>query len=665
MSGRLAGCVAAVLAVLAAAGASGAGSASPSRERGVRSLARERPGPPSSGPVIAVLCYHDVSDQPGTGPSTVSPSSFRDQIRRAREAGWAFLALSELLALKGRPEKIPPRTMVVTFDDGYRSFSEKVLPILREEGVKATLAIVDSFIDSPPPGIPPLMSWDEIRAAERSGFVEIASHSHDLHRYETSNPYRDTGPSVTTRRYLLREGRYENRGEYRDRIREDLGKARRRLREELGHDVAALAWPYGEHNAAARGIAAEAGFRATLGLDGTDARPDDLRAGYLPRVMVHRAMGIGGRDLSWIGGAPAPVRAAQVDLDAVYDPDPAAFRRAVDRMVEKVGAMGATHVFLQGCPDPGGDGLFRDAWFQNHQVPVKADIWSMAAAKLSHAGVAVWIRAPSMNLSWEWEKHPERRIPARGKRGEKGASPWYYRLSPDLPESRRAAIDFFTDIAVYLPIQGVLFDDDAYMLADERLGGSGASAPAAKSEAIRGLIEEIKAAVLAWRPDCRFGRNIYAPAVEHDGVHPGFSQDLAQFLRDYDLTVVMAYARMEGHRPDAGKWAAALARRAARAWVPAPGELSASPPVMLKFQAYDWKGEEWVPGGELLEMVREARKAMMVNIGVYPVTPAAGDIPDGLLGGPRRPPAAPPSKPHADPEPSPVSPVPPAPPPGV
>ncbi len=651
-----AGCVAAALVALSA-GICGAGSAPAGGGRGVRSVAADRPSPSRSGPLIAVLCYHDVSDEPGTGPSTVSPAALRDQIRRAREAGWAFLSVSELLALRGRPGAIPPRTMVLTFDDGYRSFSGKVLPILREEGVKATLAIVDTFIDSPPPGIPPLMTWDEVRAADRSGFVEIASHSHALHRYETTNPYRDTGPSTTTRRYLLDEGRYENRDEYRNRIREDLLAARRRLRKELGHDVRVLAWPYGEHNAAACRIAAEAGFRATLGLDGTDTRPEDLRAGYLPRVMVHRGMGIGSPDLSWIGGVPAPVRAAQVDLDAVYDPDPAVFRRNVDRMVEAVGAMGATHAFLQACPDPDGDGRFREAWFQNHQVPVKADIWSMVAAKLSHAGVAVWIRAPSMNLSWEWEKHPEWRIPAGEKQGGGRASPWYRRLSPDLPGPRRAAVDFFTDIAVYLPIQGVLFDDDAYMLAEERLRGNGEQSPAAKSAAIRDLIEEIKAAVLAWRPDCRFGRNIYAPAAERDDIHPGFSQELAQFLRDYDLTVIMAYARMEGHRADAGEWAVSLVRRAARAWVPGPGEASAAPPVMLKLQAYDWQEEEWVPRAELLEVVREARKAMLVNIGVYPVIAGEGDIPEGLLGAPRRRPVPLSSKPCADPEPSPVAPV--------
>ncbi len=604
---------------------------------GLRSPAAARTAPAPGAPLIAILCYHDVSDDPRAPSSTVSPGALRDHIRGLRKDGWTIVSLSELLSSRNRPAALPARVAVLTFDDGYRSFLDNVLPILRAEGVKATLAVCDALIDNPPADIARLMSWDAIREADRSGLVEIASHSHALHRYEPGNPYRDTGPAVSTRRYLDAQGRYEDRDEYRTRIGDDLRESRRRLRRELGHEVRVLAWPYGEHTAMARSIAAREGFTATLGLDGTDVRPGDLGQGYLPRVMMFRGMGVGGGSPAWLYPRRRPVRAAQVDLDAVYHPDPVSLRARVDAMVAHVRAIGATHAILQACPDPDGDGIFREAWFMNHQVPVKADIWSMAAAKLSHAGIAVWIRAPSMNLSWEWEKHPEWRIPAGGERGGKPAKAWYRRLSPDLRGARRAAVDFFTDIAVYLPVQGILFDDDAYMLADERLRGSGASAPEAKSEAMRELIEEIKAAVLAWRPHCAFARNIYAPAVERDGVHPGFSQDIGQFLRDYDLTAVMAYARMEGHAEDAGAWTAMLARRVAAAWVPPPGQEGWPPPVMLKFQAYDWSGESWVPGDELAAMVRAAREAMIVDLGVYPVIAGKDDIPDGLLGGTVRP----------------------------
>lgn len=611
--------------------------ASPGRDpdAGRRSLPSQRIAPAPGLPLVAVLCYHDVADGPGMPWYTVSPAALRAHIRRLKETGWTILSLSELLSHRNRFRRLPPRVAVLTFDDGYRSFVDNVLPILVEEGVTATLSVVDAFVDRPPGDLPPLLTWAGIRRAARSGHVEIASHSHDMHRYETSNPYRDTGPSASTRRYILAEARYEDREEYRRRIRRDLARARLRLRRELGRKVAVLAWPYGEHNAMARKIAAQEGFATTLGLEGTDVRPEDLRSGHIPRVMVTRGTKVGSPDLAWLYPETAPVRAAQVDLDAIYDPDPARFARNILLLTDRISAIGATHVFLQACPDPGGDGRFREAWFMNHQAPVRADVWSMAAAKLSRGGAEVWIRAPVMNLSWEWEVHPEWRIPFRSE-GGKEPDPWYFRLSPDLPGPRRAAVDFFADIAVYLPIRGILFDDDAYMLAGERLRGRPRLGAAGKAEAMRTLIEEVKAAVLAWRPQCRFARNIYAPAAERDGVHPGYAQDLDRFLRDYDLTVVMAYDRMEGHGGDAAAWIAGLAGRISRTWIPRGGEESRPPPAMLKFQAYDWGAREWVPGGELSAEVRAARDAMITNIGVYPVVPVEGDFPDGLLGGSSR-----------------------------
>jgi hypothetical protein len=120
--------------------------------------------------------------------------------------------------------------------------------------------------------------------------------------------------------------------------------------------------------------------------------------------------------------------------------------------------------------------------------------------------------------------------------------------------------------------------------------------------------------------------------VEKDGVHPEFSQDLEQFLRDYDLTVVMAYARMEGRRKDAGRWVESMARKVVKKWSPPKGRELEAPPAMFKLQAFDWEEEEWVPPEELAGMVAAARRAMVLDLGVYPVLPDEGNIPKGLLG---------------------------------
>ena len=480
----------------------------------VRSLSRERAAPPGSGAsLIAILCYHDLSDDPARKNYTIPPEQFRRQLRQFREAGWAFLSLGELLSRKDRLGELPPKTLVVTFDDAYRSFFEKALPILKEEGVKATVSVISSFIDAPPADLPPMMTWEQIREAVEGGFVEIASHSHGLHQYEASNPYNDTTPSVSTRRYLSRDRRYEDRDEYRSRIRADLRNAKSSLASNLGREVDVLAWPYGEYNAMARELARQEGFAVTLGLEGTDVRPEDFARGHLPRVMVTGEMNLGARNLAWLFPLRPPVRAARADLDAVYDPDPAIFRDRVERLVRKIRAEGANTVFLQALTDPAGDGLHREAYFMNHQLPVRADIWSMVAHKFHHAGIRIWLRAPVTTLSRERE-------------------------SP--PEARQAALDFFSDIAVYLPVEGILFDDapPGEGKGRRRIGPSTAGA---KAEADRTLIEEVKAAVLAWRPHSAFGRNLYAPVVERDDVDPDFSRDLSRFLSDYDLTVVMAY----------------------------------------------------------------------------------------------------------------------------
>lgn len=598
------------------------------------------PAPADSAPafpLIAILNYHHLADDVRNERwDTVSPAFLREQIRASKAAGWTFLSLGELLAARERPETLPPRVLVLTFDDGYRSFHELALPVLREEQVPATLAIITAFVDHPPADLPPLMSWDEIRQAATSGWVEIASHTHDLHRYETSNPWRDTAPSVTTRRYRLAESRYEDRDEYRARLRADLERSQSRIEERLGRRARVLAWPYGEHNAMARTLAADAGFEATLSLGARAVTAADLAAGCLPRILVSRGMAIGSSDpkAAWILEPRGAIRAAQVDLDAVWDPDTAAFRRRVDETIATIRRLGATHVFLQACPDPNGDGRHVETWFMNHQAPVRADIWSMVAAKLSHAKLEIWLRAPSMNLPWEWERHPEWRMPFEPGPADRGKTPWYFRISPDLPEARQAAIDFFVDAAVYLPIHGVLFDDDAYALAGERLRGSRVATAAGKDQAIRTLHREIMDAVRAWRPDCQFARNVYAPVVERAGAHPEFAQDFDRALSTYDLTVVMAYPHMEGHARDAARWTAALAKRAARRWsavARASGAPLAPVPVMFKLQAYDWSEERWVPSTQLSALAAEARRAGIVHLGVYPVIAGEGDLPERLL----------------------------------
>jgi len=578
--------------------------------------------PSSAEPVrVAILCYHDLAREPGANPLTVSPDALRDQIRSAKASGWEILPLSTVLARAESGEALPARVLVLTFDDGYASFLREALPILRAENAPATLAIVSAFTDAPPRDLPPLLSWKQIREAKASGLVEIASHTHDLHRWVQSNPYRDTRHAVSTREYLPSKARYETRDEYRARIGADLRRAQELLRAKLGAPASTLVWPYGEHTEMARGEAAEAGFRATLALGDREASLADLRAGLLPRILVTRdtPRAFDGPGLA----RTEPVRAVRLDLDSVFDRDEATLRANVDRMIAEARRLGANLVVLQGFADPQADGRLRESWFVNHQVPAKADLWSMVAEKLHHAGLKVWMRAPTMSRAWDWERHPEWRIP---REDEKGAPlpPRGFRLSPDIPAVRQAALDLYTDIAVYLPIDGVLFDDDLFLKPEERLAESGAGDPGAKSEAMRELTAGVMRAVRAWRPNAKFGRTIDALAVAGDGPNRDVAQDLGMFLRTYDLTVVaIPPIDTSGRsRLPAGR---KLARVALARW-----KQSGPAPLLFLFDPYGEVPASQAP--ELVVQTRNAREAGVSQVGLR-LDPSRTDVlPKNVLG---------------------------------
>ena len=452
-------------------------------------------------PLVAVLCYHDVSSEPDSSVETVTPDALRAQIVSLRKAGWTFRTVGGLRSYYETWNRLPDKTAILTFDDGYLSFLTEVMPILREENVPADLAVISGYVDHPPADLPPLLGWTELRHLARSGLVEMVSHSHMLHMYGVTNPQGLSAPAVSSRLYFLNEHRYENRDEYRERILRDLTLSRSRMREMLGVDVDVLAWPYGEHNDVAREAARQAGFRTTLGLEGACIWARDVQAGYMSRVLVTRNDGISGTDLSWLFPRPRESRSVGVELDALYEPDSLRTIANIESTIRELWDRQATDVWLSTCSDVTGAGYLESTYFMNHQVAVKADMWSMTAVRMKRAGFRVWARVPALNLTWAWVAHPEWRLAY-----EVAGQRWPFRLSPDVPEAVSAARDFYNDLAVYVPVDGVIFETDARLGEGDGLRGVPDADQATKDRVMNEYLLALERTVLAWRPQCKFAR---------------------------------------------------------------------------------------------------------------------------------------------------------------
>lgn len=118
--------------------------------------------------VLAVLTYHRV-DEPAARPDllpsllSATPAAFEVQVRCLAER-LRPVSMAEVLEAAQRPTRLPPRAVLVTFDDAYRDFARHAWPILRAAGVPVTLFVPTAYpgrqIDE--------FWWDRLWAALRS-----------------------------------------------------------------------------------------------------------------------------------------------------------------------------------------------------------------------------------------------------------------------------------------------------------------------------------------------------------------------------------------------------------------------------------------------------------------------------------------------------------------
>jgi peptidoglycan/xylan/chitin deacetylase (PgdA/CDA1 family) len=89
---------------------------------------------------LTVLAYHGVDD----------PASFRRQLDHLVAVARP-VSLEEVVDALARRRPLPPRAVLVTFDDGHRSLLDAGLPLLRERGIPAVAFVVAGLLDTRTP----------------------------------------------------------------------------------------------------------------------------------------------------------------------------------------------------------------------------------------------------------------------------------------------------------------------------------------------------------------------------------------------------------------------------------------------------------------------------------------------------------------------------------
>jgi peptidoglycan/xylan/chitin deacetylase (PgdA/CDA1 family) len=150
-----------------------------------------------AGSAVGILTYHRIAPHfPGVPRprDTVTPSRLHEQLRGLMDRGFTFRPLGQMLESRARGEPVPPRTLVVTFDDGFQAVHTHAWPVLRELRVPAIVFLATSYLDghAPFPFDPWGITWSnalppdayrplttaQCRDLLDGGLVELGAHTH-------------------------------------------------------------------------------------------------------------------------------------------------------------------------------------------------------------------------------------------------------------------------------------------------------------------------------------------------------------------------------------------------------------------------------------------------------------------------------------------------------
>jgi len=260
----------------------------------------------SLGQPLPVLMYHHISPKPGL--VTCSPENFKVQMAWLAGNGWKTLstdAFAEALAI-GR---VPKKSVLVTFDDGYLDNWVYAHPVLEEFGQRATIFLITGWIgegnarphagQASVPDVPThkqamamtaegsfddaFLRWSEVEAMRAAGTFDFHSHTHTHTRWDRMVAEQATRDAA---------------------LAADLATSRAMLAARLGAATPHLCWPQGYFDAAYQRIAKEAGFTHLYTTEPGVVRAD-VDLARIPRVVAKdkpaawfgRRMGLYGRPL--------------------------------------------------------------------------------------------------------------------------------------------------------------------------------------------------------------------------------------------------------------------------------------------------------------------------------------------------------------------------------
>lgn len=193
----------------------------------------------------------------------LTPTKLETQIKYLKDNGFTIIPLKEAVAyLLGKRDSLPPKSIVITADDGWASAYHYLYPLAKKYNIPVTLFIYPQTISEGKHA----MTWGQLKELQQTGLFDIQSHT-------------DWHPNFKQEKKHLSPANYEKF------VKAQFVNSKKTLEDKLGIKVTLLAWPFGIYDHYLEEQAADAGYEMAFTIDGVPANRS-FRPMAQPRYMI-------------------------------------------------------------------------------------------------------------------------------------------------------------------------------------------------------------------------------------------------------------------------------------------------------------------------------------------------------------------------------------------
>lgn len=207
-----------------------------------------------AGEVAApILLYHHVGDGEGLGRYQVTEQAFQEQMEILQERGYQTITVAALLEAMLKGASLPPKPVIISFDDGNQSVFDAAYPMMRKYGYIGAAYIVANRLD-----VEGFMGVEDLQTLADSGW-EIGSHS--MSHLDLAQSHAD--------------------------VRREVLHSQLKLQDEVGVPIETFAYPFGQMDGFVASQTRSYGYTGAVGL-GISCLHDRGSVFYLSRVEITR-----------------------------------------------------------------------------------------------------------------------------------------------------------------------------------------------------------------------------------------------------------------------------------------------------------------------------------------------------------------------------------------